>query len=107
YMIMHGTSDYTVKLLLNLINLGTIASFVKYATMLFGQPRSSETIKVKNSLQLTTLILGVASLLTGVFAIPLSRFLLNYNFTIDMTEYNVKTITFVLMVIAAIGFYNG
>lgn len=107
YMIMHGTSDYTVKLLLNLINLGTIASFVKYATMLFGKPRSSETIKVKNSMQLTTLILGLASLLTGVFAIPLSQFLLNYNFTIDMTEYNVKTLTFVLMVIAAVGFYNG
>lgn len=107
YMIMHGTHDYTIKLLLNLINLGTIASFVKYSTMLFGKPRATKPVKVKNSMQVTSLILGLASLLTGVFAIPLSRFLLNYEFTIDMAEYNVKTITFILMVIAAVGFYNG
>lgn len=107
YMIAHGTTNYGVTLLLNLINLGTIMSFVKYSTMLFGNPRKTEMVKAKKSSQITVLLLGLASLLTGVFARPLTAFLLNYEFTVNMAEYNQKTIVFVLMVIAAVGFYNG
>lgn len=107
YMIVHGTHSYPVILLLNLINLGTIMSFVKYSTMLFGKPKEGIKPKAKKSAQVTVLALGLASLLTGVFAPMLSEALLNYEFVIDFAEYNVKTIVFFFMIIAGIGFYNG
>lgn len=107
YMIMHGTHNYWITLLLNLVNLGTVMSFVKYSTMLFGTPRIGHKIEVPKNIQFTSLFLGLASLLTGVFAIPISRFLLDYEFTVDIGEYNQKTIVFVLMIIAGIAFYNG
>lgn len=107
YMIIHGTEDYVITLLLNLINLGTIMSFVKYSTMLFGDKLKTSFDKPKRSVRLTVLALGLASLLTGVFARPLTAFLLNYEFTVDLAEYSMKTIVFIFMFIAAIGFYNG
>lgn len=107
YMIMHGTDNYALTLLINLVNLGTVMSFVKYSTMLFGTPKFNHKIEVKRSIEWSSLFLGLASLLTGVFAIPISQFLLNYEFTVNLAEYNQKTLVFIFMVIAGIAFYNG
>lgn len=107
YMIVHGTYEYPIILLLNLVNLGTVMSFVKYSTMLFGNPKKGLKPKIKNSAQITALLLGFGSLITGVLAIPMSEFLLNYEFTINIAEYNTKNLVFIFMVIAGIGFYNG
>lgn len=107
YMIAHGTYDYGMTLLLNLTNLGTIMSFVKYGTMLFGRSDVELTGTTKWPAKLSSFVLGIASLLTGIYAVTLTDVLLNYQVQVDAAEYNQKTIVFFLMVIAGVAFYNG
>lgn len=107
YMIAHGTTNYWITLMLNLVNLGTVMSFIKFATMLFGKSRVEQISKPKFPAKLSSLVLGFGSLVTGIFAVPLTEFLLNYNLSINVAEYTQKNIVFALMIIAGIGFYQG
>lgn len=107
YMITHAATNYWSSLMLNLVNLGTVMIFVKFAAMLFGNSRLEAETKPKTPAKLSSLVLGFGSLVTGVFAVPLTEFLLNYNLSINTAEYTQKNIIFVLMVIAGIGFYQG
>lgn len=107
YMIAHGTYDYGVTLLLNLINLGTIMSFVKYSTILFGKSPKEGRSKINLFTTLSAFFMGVASLFTGVFGEALTEFFLNFDVHVDAAEYNQKTIVYMLMIIAGVAFYNG
>jgi multicomponent Na+:H+ antiporter subunit D len=107
YMIAHGTYDYGVTMLLNIINLGTIMSFVKYATMLFGKNPKEGHAKVDFFALIASFAMGVASLFTGIFGETLTEFLFNFEVHVDAAEYNQKTMVYILMIIAGIGFYNG
>lgn len=107
YMIAHGTYDYTVTLLLNVINLGTIMSFVKYSTLLFGKNSQGEKAKVDVFAVIASFLMGVASLFTGIFGEVLTEFFFNFEVHVDRAEYNQKTIVYMLMIIAGVAFYNG
>lgn len=107
YMIAHGTYDYGVTILLNIINLGTIMSFVKYATMLFGKNPKEGQAKIDILALIASFLMGIASLFTGIFGEFLTEFLFNFEVHVDAQEYNQKTIVYVLMIIAGIAFYNG
>jgi len=106
YMIAHGTGDFWITQMLNLVNLGTILSFIKVSTMLFGKPFSELVEKPKFPTQLTSLALGFGSLITGLFAVPLTGFLLNYDLTINLAEYTQKNITFIVMLIVGFVLYQ-
>lgn len=107
YMIAHGTYDYGVTLLLNIINLGTIMSFVKYSTMLFGKNPKKGQAKVDIFALTASFLMGIASLITGIFGEILTEFFFNFEIHVDQTEYNQKTIVYILMIISGIAFYNG
>ncbi len=107
YMIAHGTYDYSVSLLLNIINLGTVMSFVKYATMLFG--KSPEEGQAKSDFYALTacVVMGIASFFTGIFGEGLTEFFFNFEVHVNVDEYIQKGMVYVLMIVAGIAFYNG
>lgn len=107
YMIAHGTDNYAVTLMLNLVNLGTVMSFVKYATMLFGDSGKEGHAKTDRLSIFSSMFLGLASLLTGVFGVQVSQFLFSYELQVVTAEYIQKGIVYALMIIAGVGFYNG
>lgn len=109
YMIAHGTTDPVITLMLNLVNLGTVMSFVKYSTMLFGKPSTEPTVSGKISwpAQLSSLVLGIGSLITGLYSVTLMEVLFDYELHISTSEYFMKNVVFILMVFAAIAFYKG
>ncbi|GAB2483912.1 hypothetical protein GCM10008929_06040 [Alkalibacterium psychrotolerans] len=107
YMIAHGTYDYGVTLLLNIINLGTTMSFVKYATMLFGKNPKEGTAKTDLFALTASVAMGVASFFTGIFGEALTQFLFNYEVHVNVDEYIQKGMVYVLMIVAGIAFYHG
>ncbi|WP_237585495.1 complex I subunit 5 family protein [Alkalibacterium sp. MB6] len=107
YMIAHGSHDYGVTLMLNLINLGTSMSFVKYATMLFGPSPKEGKAKTDLWATVAAMAMGFTSLLTGLFAEGLTEFLFNFEVHVVVEEYVQKGFVYVLMLIAGIAFYNG
>ncbi|OJF94033.1 complex I subunit 5 family protein [Alkalibacterium sp. 20] len=107
YMIAHGTYDYNVTIMLNIINLGTTMSFVKYATMLFGENTKGKRVKSDVFAVGASLVMGIASFFTGIFGEAMTLFLLNYEVHVNMDEYIQKGMVYVLMIVAGIGFYHG
>lgn len=107
YMIAHGTYDYNVTIMLNIINLGTTMSFVKYATMLFGENTKGTRVKSDIFAVGAALAMGTASFFTGIFGEALTMFLLNYEVHVNVDEYIQKGMVYVLMIVAGIGFYHG
>ena len=107
YMIAHGTTDYWVTILLNIVNLGTTMSFVKYATMLFGDSPKEGKAKSDPYALVASLLMGLTSLITGIFGEALTQFFFNYEIQVNASEYLQKGYVYVLMIIAGIGFYNG
>ena len=107
YMIAHGTHDYGTTILLNIINIGTTMSFVKYATMLFGENTKGTRVKSDIFAVGSALALGVTSLMTGIFGEALSEFLFGFELHVNVAEYTTKGIVYALMIVAGIGFYNG
>lgn len=107
YMIAHGSHDYGTTILLNIINLGTTMSFVKYATMLFGENTKGTRVKSDIFAVIGAMALGVTSLLTGMFGEALSEFLFGFELHVNVAEYTQKGIVYALMIVAGIAFYNG
>lgn len=107
YMIAHGSHDYWVTILLNIVNLGTTMSFVKYATMLFGKNPKEGKAKSDPYALIASLLMGITSLLTGIFGEGLTQFFFNYEVHVNVSEYIDKGYVYVLMIIAGIAFYNG
>ncbi|WP_277631278.1 complex I subunit 5 family protein [Atopococcus tabaci] len=106
YMIAHGTNSPVVAAMLNLINLGTITSFVKYSTMLFGRDTGKEANLDRYS-QWSALGLGIMSLLTGVFGRQTIRLLFDYSLTVSQAEYFQKGVVYFVMIAAAVLLYRG
>ncbi|TVP89998.1 complex I subunit 5 family protein [Alkalibacterium sp.] len=107
YMIAHGTYDYGVTLLLNIINLGTMMSFIKYSTMLFGNNPKEGHAKTDRFALVASVSMGIASFFTGIFGEALTQFLFNYEVHVNVEEYIQKGMVYVLMIVAGIAFYHG
>ncbi|MCC5893850.1 MAG: hypothetical protein JJU16_00075 [Alkalibacterium sp.] len=107
YMIAHGTYDYGVTILLNIINLGTTMSFVKYATMLFGNNPKEGRAKSDFFALSASVVMGIASFFTGIFGEALTQFFFNYEVHVNVDEYIQKGMVYVLMIVAGVAFYHG
>jgi len=106
YMIAHGTTDPWISFLLNLINLGTIMSFVKYATILFGKSQKEGRLRTDPFATISSLVMGIAALLTGIFGENLTQFLFNYEVQVNAAEYVQKGMVYVLMIAFGILAYH-
>ncbi|WP_368646374.1 complex I subunit 5 family protein [Alkalibacterium putridalgicola] len=107
YMIANGTKDTGITLLLNIINLGTILSYVKYSAMLFGKSREEQPGKPERIAAATAFVLGVISLFTGLFGEFLTEFFFGIELQVDTAEYIKKSLVYVFMLIAGVAFYKG
>lgn len=106
YFIMSGT-NFAVTGAIIFINLGTIISFIKYSSILFG-PYEPEQAVVKISVlqQAAVLILGGFCLAGGIMGKQCIRFLFNVEVSVDIIEYLQKTIYFALSVITGLLVYK-
>ncbi|MCL2827238.1 MAG: proton-conducting membrane transporter [Oscillospiraceae bacterium] len=100
-------SDTTTQMnwILTFLSLGTIITFIKYSTMLFGksdaEPKADVKIPVEQ--QISTFILGALCFVTGIFGLQSIRFLFNATVYIDALGYLEKAGIFFASLIA--GFF--
>ena len=89
YFIGTGVYGY-LNWLLIFMSLGTIVSFIKYSTILFGPKNEEITKKVDIMQQIPILILGSLCFLGGLFGQQAINFLFNTQVSIDSAGYLEK-----------------
>ncbi len=99
------TTDLLSTLIFTVINFGTILSFVKFKSMLFGKKR---TLPFVYDFSSTAVILTLSALclLTGIFAEPFLFFVLGIPLNIGVSGYISKTAVWAASFILAILFYE-
>ena len=104
YFIGYGANPLMNGILI-FMSLGTIISFVKYSTMLTGEP-TGETIKIDINKQAAVLILGVLCFIGGVFGGQFVYFLFAVPTDIGLAGYLEKVGIFALSLIAGYLIYK-
>ena len=100
YFIMSGATWLVYGIIL-LINLGTIVSFIKFSTMLFGKCDSEITLtKVTVPQQAVVLLLGTMCLTGGIFGEQCIEFLFTTKVSVDAIGYLQKIGLYLISVIA-------
>lgn len=107
YMIASGTDDFWITLLLNIINFGTILSYVKFSTMLFGKRIKPTYILPENFSLIAVVSMGIVTLLTGLFGANFSDYFIGFSLEIDTLEYFKKGLIYILMLLGSIAIYKG
>ena len=80
------------------LNLGTILIFLRYATMLFGQPEKDTVRQVPTDWYKLTSIMffGVVSFILGIFGEPFKNFIFNLEVHVEALSYLEKVGIFAL-----------
>jgi len=110
-------SDTTTHMnwILTFLSLGTIITFVKYSTILFGksdtglEPKESEAnvnTKIPIEQQVSTFILGALCFVTGIFGLQSIRFLFDATVYIDALGYLEKAGIFFVSLVAGFFIYK-
>ena len=96
YFISAG-SNWPLTGILIFMSLGTIISFIKYSTMLFGDPGENlAPVKVDKCRQFTTFTLGLFCFLGGIFGARFIEILFGVTARVDTLGYLEKTGIFAL-----------
>lgn len=105
YLIQKGTSySQYLELGLIVINLGTIVSFVKYSTMLFGyEPRRH---KIRWNMKLATGILAAITFIGGTFGQFFVNWVFHLHVTIGTASILNKLTIYLLSLLAGYLFYH-
>jgi len=106
YMISYGTDNPLLSFLLNLINLGTVMYFVKYAMMFFGRSQNKGRLHPDRFTVGSSLLLGGTALVTGIFGENLTQFFFNYEVQVNLVEYAQKGLSYVAMLALSILVYH-
>ena len=104
YFIKYG-ADWLMNGVLIFMSLGTIVSFVKYSTMLFGKA-DGEVIKIDLHKQIAVLSLGVICFIGGVFSGQFVYFLFGVHTQVDLLGYLEKVGIFAASLVAGILIYK-
>ncbi|MCL2718752.1 MAG: proton-conducting membrane transporter [Lachnospiraceae bacterium] len=99
YFIVSGAGGF-VSVMIFLINLGTIISFIKYSTMLFGKSEDCGRVKIDGFRQVAVMILGIICFTGGIFGEQFIHFLFNIDVGVDAAGYFEKIFLFAASVIA-------
>ncbi|MCL2045112.1 MAG: proton-conducting membrane transporter [Oscillospiraceae bacterium] len=106
YFIMSGTNRIT-SFALTFINLGTIVSFIKYSTMLYGKSDfAGEAVKISINKQLSIFILGLLCFVGGILGEEFIEFLFNVQVSVDAAGYLQKVAYFVASVVVGYFIYK-
>lgn len=111
YWIGYGSTGSWLEYGLLLINFGTILSFTKFSTILFGPRAKSLTQEGARASDLlaegVVLFMGVLCLLGGVFSESLTTVLFGLPMTIGAASFPAKSLTYLLLALAAAALYGG
>jgi len=105
YLIAHGSQTAMAQGALMLVNMGTILSFVKFSSMLFGQSGKGRA-RIALLPQAVVLVMGAVCLLSGLFASEIIDFLFAHKVEIEISAYLHKAITFKIMLLLGILGYH-
>ncbi|MCL1936463.1 MAG: proton-conducting membrane transporter [Defluviitaleaceae bacterium] len=106
YFIMSGQQGI-MQYILIFMSLGTIISFVKFSTMLWGKPNINiETKKVDIAQQIPILLLGSLCFLGGVFGQQFILFMFNTELSVNPAGYLEKIIIFFISLVVGILIYK-
>jgi multicomponent Na+:H+ antiporter subunit D len=106
YFIMDGAGMPETWAII-LINLGTIISFIKFTSMLFGKPEKSlPDVKIETCRQEAVLVLGVMCFAGGLFGRQFIQFLFNTTVSVDAAGYMQKSVIFIFSGIVGYFIYN-
>jgi multicomponent Na+:H+ antiporter subunit D len=87
------------------INLGTIISFIKYSSMLFGEA-GAQREKVEWCKQAVVAVLGVICFAGGIFGEQFIYFLFGFNVSVDTMGYIEKVLLYILSLAAGFVIYK-
>jgi multicomponent Na+:H+ antiporter subunit D len=96
YLIYTGTSGRLFEYALLLINLGTIAYFMKFLRIFSGE-RNKTKAKVHPCRTAVVLLLGSMCFVGGIFGKRILEFLFNLQIEIDWTSYVQKALLYLVM----------
>jgi len=88
YFIGYGVDPFMNGVLI-FMSLGTIISFIKYSTMLTGEP-TGELVKIDMNKQVAVLVLGVLCFVGGIFGGQLIYFLFGVSTDLSLAGYFEK-----------------
>ncbi|MCL2579410.1 MAG: proton-conducting membrane transporter [Oscillospiraceae bacterium] len=96
YFIATNT-NWLLNAILIFMSLGTIISFIKYSSILWGKSSAGETsITIDKCRQLTTLILGLFCFFGGIFGAQFIEFLFNVQVSMNFIGYLEKVLVFAI-----------
>ena len=104
YFIQYGTKGTILEYVIILINTGTIISFVKYASMLWGD--GGKKIKTDFNKTLVILLLGVLCLGCGIFSPQIIRLLFGIDVSVNSLLYLEKIGIYVITVALSLLLYK-
>ena len=103
YFIQEGYKNF-LGYGLFVINLGTIISFIKFSTILFGK-HTGERIRTTIHSNIVIAVLGIGCFLGGIFGQSLVDFLFNQQLSLEFSVYLQKTLVFFAHMTAGIILY--
>lgn len=88
YLIASGYSDSPIRFILELINIGTMISFVKLGSILFGEKKSLGSIDGTQKTAL--LLLSSAVFFTGIFGFQIFEILSGLSYSLTLADWGLK-----------------
>ena len=107
YLITYGAQHPVMNGVLIFMSLGTIISFVKYSTMLGGQPlKEIADVKIDMYKQIAVLVLGFMCLVGGIFSGQFVYFLFRVQTDVSLAGYFEKVGIFAASLVAGYFIYK-
>jgi len=104
YMMM-DTSNIWLNIVFQIINFGTIAYFVRFSSILFGESTLEDT-SVSINKKLSMSLLAILIIGFGIFGIAIVNYLFGYSFSISIGSHLEKVIIYFGMIIVAYYLYK-
>ncbi len=107
YFMAKDANTQFFMILFHIINLGTIFSFVKFISILFGESTLGKVkISIPYNKYFVFYTMSFLSLLGGVFGTKVMNFIYDLDFHIDTKAYVQKTLVYFIMLLMGYLFYN-
>lgn len=107
YLISYGAKGSWVEYALIFVNLGTIISFVKYTSILYGKGSSTDPVRCDSLRQGVVVFMGILCFVGGIFGREIILWMYKVSFEVDPLGYWIKTLLFFGSLILAFLLYFG
>lgn len=107
YFIQLGTHGLWVEKFINVINLGTVMSFVKLSNILFDKKKERpRRLREKKTYSLAMMLLSVQCLFLGIFGSRFTNYFFDLDLVVDTKLYAIKTLYWLGFIIVGILVYK-